>query len=67
MGNKIIIKATRPDGIFMFYGYCGWTSHASDAKDWRTHEAAAQAAAWDRELRNMTRYGFTVDILEKPA
>ena len=67
MSTGITIKATRPDGVTMYWSEHGWTSHASDAKDWRTHEAAAQAAAWDRELRSMGRYGFALTIEEKPA
>lgn len=67
MTTRITVKATRPDGVVMFYSDSGWTGHESDAHDFRTHEAAGQAVSWDRELRNMTRYGFTVDIQEKPA
>ena len=65
--TRITIRATRPDGVTMYWSEHGWTSHASDAKDWRTHEAAAQAEAWDRELRSMGRYGFALTIEEKPA
>lgn len=65
MTQRITIKATRPDGVTMYWSEHGWTSHESDAKDWRTHEAAAQAANWDRELRSMWRYGFKLDIEEK--
>ena len=64
MKTRITVKATRPDGVTMYWSEHGWSSHASDAKDWRTHEAAAQAAAWDRELRSMGRYGFKLDIEE---
>ena len=51
----------------MYWSDSGWSGHASDAKDWRTNEAAAQAANWDRELRHMARYGFALTIEEKPA
>lgn len=64
MITRITVKATRPDGVTMYWSDYGWTSHESDAHDFRTHEAAGQAVSWDRELRHMTSYGFTVDILE---
>jgi len=64
MTPRITVKATRHDGVTMYWSDSGWTGHESDAHDFRTHEAAGQAVSWDRELRHMARYGFTVDILE---
>ena len=64
---RIVIKATRPDGVTMYWSDSGWTGHESDAHDFRTHESAGQAATWDRELREMGRHGFKLDIEEKPA
>lgn len=64
---RIVIKATRPDGVTMYWSESGWSGHASDAHDFRSHEAAGQAATWDRELRGMGRYGFAITIEEKPA
>ena len=62
--TRITIKATRHDGVTMYWSSSGWTGHASDAHDFRSHEAAGQCATWDRELRNISRYGFKLDIEE---
>lgn len=63
MTTRITVKATRPDGVTMYWSEHGWTSHASDAKDWRTHESAAQAAAWDQPFRGIIKQGWNVEVV----
>lgn len=63
MTTTITIRATRPDGVTMFWSDSGWTGHASDAKDWRTHEAAAQAVNWDQPFKGIRKLGRSVEVV----
>ena len=58
----ITITATTPTGQTMHWASNGWTSHAADAKDWKTTEAASQAATWDQPFRGLVKLGWTVEV-----
>lgn len=63
MTTPITILATRPDGVTMYWSEHGWTSHASDAKDWRTHESAEQAVNWDQPFKGLRKLGLSVEVV----
>lgn len=63
MSTRITIKATRPDGVTMYWSDSGWTGHESDAHDFRSHEAAGQAATWDQPFRGMIKQGWNVEVV----
>lgn len=66
MTTTITIRATRPDGVTMYWSEHGWSRHASDAKDWRTHEAAAQAVNWDQPFKGIRKLGWSVEVSRIP-
>lgn len=66
MSARITIKATRPDGVTMYWSEHSWSSHASDAKDWRTNEAAAQAVNWDQPFKGLRELGWSVEVSSNP-
>ena len=60
--GMITITATTPTGHTMHWSEHGWTRHAADAKDWKTSEAASQAATWDQPFRGIARLGWIVEV-----
>ena len=66
MTQRITIKATRPDGVTMYWSSFGWTSNEPDALAYPSHEAAAQSINWDQPFKGLVRMGWSVEVSSNP-